>query len=55
MYAQLYTAVPRAKFQQRDQVAQFCANIAAKYPGTPTAEKAQTLAEAIKKAPGLNN
>jgi peroxiredoxin len=51
MYAQLYTAVPRAKPQQRAQVSQFCATIVSKYPNTPTAEKAKTLAEAIEKAP----
>jgi thiol-disulfide isomerase/thioredoxin len=52
MYAQLYTAVPRAKPQQRSQVATFCAAIVNKYPNTPTAEKAKSLGEAIEKAPG---
>lgn len=50
-YAQLYTAVPKARMQQRDQVAQFCTTVATKYPGTPTGEKAKALAEAIATAP----
>ena len=50
-YAQLYTAVPKARMQQREQVAQFCTTVAGKYPGTPTGEKAKALAEAIAAAP----
>ena len=50
-YAQLYSAVPRARFQQREQVAKFCEQIADKYPGSPTATKAQALSVAIATAP----
>jgi peroxiredoxin len=50
-YQQLYSAVPKASMQQRDQVARFCASIAAQYPDTPTGERAKNLAEAIAKAP----
>lgn len=51
MYGQLYNAVPRARPQQKADVVQFCESVAAKFPDTPTAEKAKTLAAALKKAP----
>jgi len=46
-YSQLYRAVPRASLQQREQVAGFCAIIQTQYAGTPTAEKAKALEDAI--------
>ncbi len=50
-YVQLYSAVPRAASRQRAQVAKFCDQIAARYPGTATAAKAQVLSVAITTAP----
>ena len=51
MYAQLFKVVPNARVQQRDQVVKFCSSISTKYPGTPTADKARSLADAIALAP----
>ena len=50
-FAQLYSAIPKAQLKQREQVAQFCQSIVDKHPGTPTAEKAKAIADAIAKAP----
>ncbi len=46
-YAQLYTAVPRARIQQKTQVVGYCESIAAKFPDTPTGGKAKSLSAAL--------
>jgi thiol-disulfide isomerase/thioredoxin len=54
-YAQLYSAVPRAQFQQREVVANFCQSIVNQYPDTPTADRARALSGAILTASTPNN
>jgi peroxiredoxin Q/BCP len=50
MYEQLCTGASRATHRQRDQVAAFAANIATRYPNTPTAEKARQVAQELSRA-----
>jgi thiol-disulfide isomerase/thioredoxin len=50
LYAQLYNTLPRAQTQQRQQAQQYCKGITSRYPGTPTAKKADELAMAIQNA-----
>jgi hypothetical protein len=43
MFMKLYTVIPRAKYEQRIDVADYCDSIAKKYPETPTGKKAKAL------------
>jgi hypothetical protein len=43
-FARVNGALTRATAQQKGDVAKFCHDVAKKYPGTPTAEKAKSLA-----------
>ena len=43
MYRKLYDVIPRAKYEQRVDVADFCDSIGKKYPETPTGKKAKAL------------
>ena len=40
-------ALAKATPQQKGEVAKFCLDIVKKHPGTPTAEKAKSLAEEL--------
>jgi hypothetical protein len=46
-FRQLYNVMPRAKYEQRVDVADFCEGLARKYPDTPTAARAKQLATDI--------
>ena len=43
MFNKLNTVIPRARYEQRMDVADYCAGIAKKYPETPTGKKSQEL------------
>jgi hypothetical protein len=46
-FHQLYSVMPRARYEQRVDVADFCEGLAKKYPSTPTGAKAKQLAADI--------
>lgn len=46
-FAKVNAALARASAQQKGEVARFCHDIVKKHPGTPTAEKARSLAEEL--------
>ena len=46
-FRQLYNVMPRARYEQRVDVADFCENLAKKYTNTPTGAKAKQLAADI--------
>jgi hypothetical protein len=47
IYQQFASAIPRAKVQQKSDLLQFCQNIVAKYPTTPTGKHAADLVKAL--------
>jgi hypothetical protein len=54
MYAQLCQGAGRARPQQREQVAQFAASIAAKYPKSPTGIQAGEVAKELASTAGAS-
>ena len=46
-FARVQAALSRATPQQKGEVARFCHDIVKKHPGTPTADKARSLAEEL--------
>jgi thiol-disulfide isomerase/thioredoxin len=55
LYDQLYDILPRVTNKQKPQAVEYIQNIITKYPDTPTAKKAQAIADAIAKAPDDTN
>ena len=43
-FAKVNVAMSKSTVQQKGEVAKFCHDVVKKYPGTPTAEKAKSLA-----------
>lgn len=53
MYGKLNTVIPRARFEQRIDVADYCESIGKKYPATPTGKKAKALYDDLMNARSL--
>lgn len=53
MFAKLNTVIPRARYEQRMDVADYCAGIRKKYPETPTGKKAAALNDDLMNARGM--
>jgi len=47
MYRRLYTVVPKARYEQRVDVADYCQQIIKKFPSAPTAANAKTLYDSL--------
>ena len=43
MFQKLYTVIPKARKEQKFDIAAYCDSIVKKYPGTPTGQKAKVL------------
>jgi hypothetical protein len=47
MYRRLYTVIPKARYEQRVDVADYCEQIIKKFPSAPTATQAKVLYESL--------
>ena len=53
MFGKLNTVIPRARYEQRMDVADYCESLRKKYPETPTGKKARALNEDLMNARGM--